>query len=163
MKRAPWRLALSALVAGALFGAGLIVSGMTDPTKVIGFLDVFGRWDASLAFVMAGAIGVHAVAYWSIRKRPAPILAEAFERPPPRPVDAQLVGGAALFGVGWGLGGYCPGPSIVALGTLAPGVLVFVVGLVGGSLLVGNRRSRAGAADDGSDAPPLGDDRVARA
>jgi uncharacterized protein len=153
MKRAPWQLALSALFAGALFGAGLVVSGMTQPAKVIGFLDIFGSWDPSLAFVMAGAIGVHALAYRSIRKRAAPVLAESFELPPVRRVDARLVGGAALFGVGWGLGGYCPGPSIVALGTLAPGVLVFVAGLVGGSLLVGKRRSRANTAGTGDLSP----------
>jgi uncharacterized protein len=165
VKHAPFQLALSALLAGALFGAGLVVSGMTEPAKVIGFLDVFGSWDPSLAFVMAGAVGVHALAYRSIRKRAAPLIAESFERPPARSVDARLVGGAALFGVGWGLGGYCPGPSIVALGTLAPGVVVFVVGLVAGSLLVGTRRRRADATDGSdADAPlPLGDDRVARA
>jgi uncharacterized membrane protein YedE/YeeE len=169
MKRVPWQLALSALFAGALFGAGLVVSGMTEPAKVIGFLDVFGSWDPSLALVMVGAIGVHALAYRAIRKRPAPVIAESFERPPARPVDARLIGGAALFGVGWGLGGYCPGPSIVALGSLAPGVIVFVVGLVVGSLLAGNRRSQADATDESvapdsglleSERLPLADDRA---
>jgi uncharacterized protein len=165
MKRVPWQLALSALFAGALFGAGLVVSGMTEPAKVIGFLDVFGSWDPSLAFVMMGAIGVHALAYRAIRKRPAPVIAESFERPSARPVDARLIGGAALFGVGWGLGGYCPGPSIVALGTFAPGVVVFVAGLVAGSLLVRNQSGQADTAEASSDgAPlPLDDDRVARA
>jgi uncharacterized protein len=165
MKRAPWQLALSALFAGALFGAGLVVSGMTDPAKVIGFLDMFGSWDPSLAFVMVGAIGVHALAYRVIRKRTVPLIAEAFERPPARPVDARLIGGAALFGVGWGLGGYCPGPSIVALGSFAPGVVVFVAGLVAGSLLAGKRRSYADAGDESvaADALPLRDDRALRA
>jgi uncharacterized membrane protein YedE/YeeE len=153
---------VSALLAGLLFGAGLLVSGMTRPAKVLAFLDVFGEWDPSLAFVMAGAIGVHAVAYRWSRSRVAPVLAQRFETPASRQVDARLLGGAALFGVGWGLGGYCPGPSIVALATLAPGVLVFVVGLVVGSLLVGERASRREGERGSGDAPsvPLDHDRV---
>lgn len=118
--------------AGALFGAGLLVSGMTRPGKVLGFLDVAGAWDASLAFVMLGAIGVHAAAYQWLRRRDPNA---ALDVPPDRLIDARLLGGAALFGVGWGLGGFCPGPALTSLGALAPGALVFVVAMTVGILL----------------------------
>lgn len=166
MRRAPWQLAVSALVSGLLFGAGLLVSGMTTPAKVIAFLDPFGAWDPSLAFVMGGAIGVHALAYRWIRRRPVPVIAERFETPAKRSIDGRLLGGAALFGIGWGLGGYCPGPSLVALATLAPGVFVFVLGLVAGSLLVGDpARSSEVVASGSSEAlpAPLDHDRIVRA
>lgn len=117
---------LLAYLAGLLFGLGLILAGMTDTSKVIGFLDFFGDWDPSLAFVMVGAIGIHAVLLRLILKRPAPLLDTHFHVPTRRDIDARLVGGAAIFGVGWGLAGFCPGPGIVSLGTGTIAALVFV-------------------------------------
>ena len=122
---------LTALAAGLLFGAGLVISGMTQPQKVLDFLNPLGQWDASLAFVMVGAIGVHASAYRLIRRRNTPLFAPAFRRPSRSAIDGQLLLGASLFGVGWGLSGYCPGPAIVSLPTSGAAV-VFV-----GMLLVG--------------------------
>jgi uncharacterized protein len=114
------------LVSGLLFGAGLAIGGMTNPRKVIGFLDVGGAWDPSLAFVMIGAITVHFVAYRWVRGNAAPLFADEFVIPRLRRIDAKLVAGSAIFGVGWGLGGYCPGPSIVVLGAGSRDTLVFV-------------------------------------
>lgn len=131
-----WLRELSALLAGLLFGAGLVVSGMTRPRKVIGFLDVFGAWDASLMFVMVGAIAVHMIAYRSIRGRSAPLFAPAFVVPTRRDLDAKLLIGAAVFGAGWGLGGYCPGPGIVSLIGGGVGACVFVVAMLGGMFAV---------------------------
>ncbi len=124
--------ALAALFAGALFGIGLAASGMTRPEKVIGFLDVTGDWDASLLFVMVSAIAVHFTAYRLIRGWSAPLYASTFAIPTRRNIDLALVLGAALFGVGWGLGGYCPGPGVVSLGSGTAGAVVFT-----GAMLVG--------------------------
>ena len=126
---------LGAIAAGLLFGAGLLLSGMARPAKVLGFLDVFGDWDPSLAWVMFGAIGVHALGYRLVRRRAVPLADERFWVPERRKLDARLLFGAALFGVGWGLAGYCPGPALVSLASAAPGVLVFVLALVLGSKL----------------------------
>jgi uncharacterized membrane protein YedE/YeeE len=134
--------ALTAGVAGVLFGVGLLVSGMTDPNKVLGFLDVLGAWDPSLVWVMVGAIGVHFMAYRLIRRRSAPLFDDSFRVPTRRDLDAKLLLGAAVFGVGWGLGGYCPGPSLVALASLGSGVMVFVVGLLIGTLVVAKLEAR---------------------
>lgn len=123
---------LSACVAGLLFGVGLIVSGMTKPLKVIGFLDPLGRFDASLIFVMLGAIAVHFVAYRVRAKRSAPLFGPKFLVPTRRDIDAKLLAGAAIFGAGWGLGGYCPGPGLVSLAGGGASALVFV-----GAMLVG--------------------------
>jgi uncharacterized membrane protein YedE/YeeE len=128
---------LAALGAGLLFGAGLVISGMTDPNKVIGFLDVLGHWDASLMLVMVGAIGVHAPVYRWLRGRTAPWLTDGFSIPPPRRIDSKLLFGALVFGVGWGLSGYCPGPSLVAVPSLRLGTLVFVSALMVGTVLTG--------------------------
>jgi uncharacterized membrane protein YedE/YeeE len=111
-----------ALVSGVTFGAGLALAGMTNPAKVLGFLDVAGAWDPSLAFVMAAALGVFAVAYRFTRD----------EVETPSGVDARLVVGATLFGVGWGLAGFCPGPAIAALSTGSSGVVIFVVAMIAG-------------------------------
>lgn len=105
-----------ALLAGLLFGAGLLISGMTRPEKVIGFLDVAGDWDGSLAFVMIGAIGVFAMAAYRARHTAAPVWAAAFQWPTRTHLDVPLVLGSAIFGVGWGIAGYCPGPALVAVG-----------------------------------------------
>jgi uncharacterized membrane protein YedE/YeeE len=135
---------IGALAAGLLFGIGLILSGMANPAKVLNFLDVAGTWDPSLAFVMAGAIGVAAPGFWLVRRRTAPLADVAFHVPPPdAPIDRTLIAGAAVFGIGWGLAGFCPGPAIVSLPLAAPGTLAFVVAMVGaiaaGTLLKRNR------------------------
>lgn len=121
-----------ALFAGALFGTGLVVSGMADPRKVIGFLDVAGNWDPTLAFVMGGALLVTGPAFRLILKRPRPLLADGFDLPTKNTVDRRLIGGAALFGVGWGLSGFCPGPAVAALSTGLTPVLAFVAAMLAG-------------------------------
>jgi len=128
------RLAPPALaaVAGALFGAGLLVSGMTQPARVIGFLDVSRGWDPTLAFVMVGAIAVYALAYRAVlRRRAEPWFSAAFEVPTRRDLDRPLLVGAAVFGVGWGLAGLCPGPAIVSVAYSAHAML-FVAAMVAG-------------------------------
>ncbi len=114
-----------ALASGVLFGMGLAVSGMIDPARVRAFLNVTGAWDPTLAFVMGGALVPMAIAWRIVRRRTRPIVAEAFHLPATRPIDARLIAGAALFGIGWGIAGLCPGPAIAAL-VIAPGpALVF--------------------------------------
>jgi len=115
-----------AAIAGVLFALGLVISGMTTPAKITAFLDVGGAWDPTLAFVMAAAIAVHAPLVRLARGRRAPLFDAAFHWPTLRTIDPALVAGAAIFGVGWGLSGYCPGPALVSLGTGATPVLVFV-------------------------------------
>ncbi|MBA3455514.1 MAG: YeeE/YedE family protein [Deltaproteobacteria bacterium] len=115
-----------ALLTGVLFGVGLLISGMATPAKVIGFLDVGGAWDPSLAFVMAAAIGVHAPLVWLARRRSAPLFDATFDWPAVRRIDLRLLSGAAIFGVGWGISGYCPGPALVSVGAATTPVLVFV-------------------------------------
>ncbi len=119
-------------LAGAVFALGLGVSGMTHPEKIIGFLDVAGAWDPSLAFVMLGAIAVYAPLSGRIARQRAPLFAEAFSIPQRRDLDPKLISGSAIFGIGWGLGGFCPGPAIVALLSWSPGVFVFVASMVAG-------------------------------
>lgn len=136
------RGAAAALIAGLLFGAGLVISGMTQPRKVIGFLDVFGHWDASLMFVMLGAVFVHALAYRLARKQSRPLLAPAFATPPANTVDARLVLGAAIFGIGWGLSGYCPGPALVSMPSGQLGLLTFIACMLLGSWLAGGGKPR---------------------
>jgi uncharacterized membrane protein YedE/YeeE len=122
----------SAFLAGALFGVGLGVGGLTEPARILGFLDVAGHWDPTLAFVMAGAVAVYGLAFRLIQRRRRPVLEPAFSVPPRRPVDGRLLAGAALFGLGWGAAGYCPGPALVSLATGAPPVAVFVVAMLAG-------------------------------
>jgi len=119
---------------GALFALGLAVSGMTKPSKIEGFLDLAGAWDASLLFVMVGAIAVHFIAYRIVIRQPSPLFDTAFHLPTRRDVDPRLVVGAALFGIGWGLGGFCPGPGLVALGSGSLNAVVFVAGMTLGIL-----------------------------
>lgn len=121
---------LAALGSGLLFGAGLVLSGMTRPEKVVGFLDLGGAWDPSLAFVMAGAIAVHALAYRWVRGRRAPLFGARFGVPTRRDIDFKLLLGAGLFGAGWGIGGYCPGPGIVSLVAGGAGPVVFVLAML---------------------------------
>ncbi len=122
-------------MSGLVFGLGLAVSGMTEPAKVVGFLDVTGAWDPSLAFVMVGALVVHWVLYRFIVRWPSPLLGGEFRIPSRKDIDRRLVTGAALFGVGWGLAGYCPGPGIVSLGSGAGASLLFVAAMLSGMLL----------------------------
>jgi len=121
-----------AALSGLVFGAGLIISGMTNPYRIFGFLDVTGDWDPTLAFVMGGAVLVAAPAFALARWRKKALLGDPIQLPPRRPVTASIVLGAAIFGIGWGLSGLCPGPSIVVLSTLHPKALVFFSGLIGG-------------------------------
>lgn len=123
-----------ALAVGVLFSLGLGISGMTDPAKVIGFLDIM-NWDASLLFVMVGAVGVGAIGYPLIRRRGTPICDTEFHVSNRREIDSRLVLGSAIFGVGWGLGGYCPGPAITSLVGLDPRALVFVACMIVGMLI----------------------------
>ena len=126
---------LAAFLVGLLFGLGLIVAGMTNPAKVIGFLDFFGAWDPSLAFVMGGALAVTAAGYRFALARPEPLLAAAFHLPAKTQIDIRLVSGAVLFGMGWGLAGLCPGPALTGIGTLNPDVLAFCASMVIGAFL----------------------------
>ena len=142
-----------ALVCGLVFGAGLAVSGMTNPAKVLGFLDVVGDWDATLAFVMGGALLVSAAGYALAARRERSWLGEPFAIPSRRDLDAQLIGGAALFGVGWGLVGLCPGPALAGLSRGSGEVFLFVAAMTAG--VVGHRlltRER-GPAGQGSMTP----------
>jgi uncharacterized membrane protein YedE/YeeE len=123
--------ALLYLIFGLLFGLGLAYSGMTDPQKVLGFLDLFGAWDPTLIFVMASGVGITMLAYHLIFKR-RPIFSEDFCLPGKTGIDSKLVIGAILFGIGWGLYGYCPGPAIAALSYLNGDTFLFVAAMIGG-------------------------------
>lgn len=126
---------LTALLSGLIFGFGLILSGMANPAKVLGFLDLAGHWDPSLAFVMAGAIAVGTVAFFLARKRTVSFLGGAMHLPTARDIDRRLVAGSLLFGIGWGLGGFCPGPGLVALGMGEMKALVFVAAMIAGMVI----------------------------
>ena len=126
---------LSALGAGFVFGIGLWVSGMANPKKVLGFLDVAGAWDASLMLVMGGAVAVTLVAFRLVLARPKPLFSDKFHLPEKKHIDRPLVAGAAIFGVGWGIAGYCPGPALTALTTLSTESMVFVAAMIAGGIL----------------------------
>ncbi|MBS2018872.1 MAG: hypothetical protein JST00_38750 [Deltaproteobacteria bacterium] len=126
---------LASALSGVLFGVGLAISGMTRPEKVIGFLDVFGKWDASLAFVMGGAVAVHFFAHRLVRGRSSPLFDTVFHLPTRTSIDKRLLAGATIFGVGWGLGGFCPGPGLVSAAGGAWLPIVFVVGMTIGILV----------------------------
>ena len=137
---------IAAFLAGLVFGIGLIISGMSDPSKVIGFLDVTGSWDPSLAFVMAGAILVGFLAFARARRRTKAVLGGAMQLPSRRDVDAPLLLGSAAFGVGWGLAGFCPGPAVVSFGSGQDKAAVFVIAMLAGMLLYalfGEKQHRA--------------------
>jgi hypothetical protein len=127
--------ALLSFAAGLVFGIGLILSGMTDPGKVIGFLDLAGDWDPSLAFVMAGAILVGFFAFRLAGRRAATFIGGAIQLPQRRDIDARLVGGSVLFGIGWGLAGFCPGPALVSFGSGQDKAAVFVTAMLVGMLV----------------------------
>ncbi|RDI59984.1 YeeE/YedE family protein [Microvirga subterranea] len=126
---------LSAFASGLIFGLGLVISQMINPAKVLAFLDIFGRWDPSLAFVMGGAVAVSALGYAYSRSRGAPVLAPRLDVPSRRDVDPRLLTGAAIFGLGWGLVGLCPGPALVDLVAGPWTIFVFVTAMVAGLLL----------------------------
>ncbi|HLK87681.1 MAG TPA: DUF6691 family protein [Candidatus Binataceae bacterium] len=128
---------LVSFFSGIVFALGLGISGMTRPIKVIGFLDFTGKWDASLAFVMLGAIAVYSIAYRLVRGRRAPLLGERFLIPERMDIDRNLIAGAAMFGAGWGLAGFCPGPAITSLASGAAPVALFVIAMVAGIYLHG--------------------------
>jgi hypothetical protein len=129
---------VAAFVCGLLFGAGLAVSDMVNPAKVLNFLDVAGTWDASLVLVMGAAVSVTALGYRAVFGRDRPLLAESFSLPTSRDVDARLLGGAVVFGLGWGLAGLCPGPALAGLTYAQPQTLIFLaamaVGLIAGRI-----------------------------
>ena len=123
---------LVALGCGTLFGAGLTLSGMTDPTRVLGFLDVLGNWDPTLAFVMGAALAISLPAFQWMRRHPRPLLDSRYFVPEPTRIDAHLLIGAALFGVGWGIAGLCPGPALASIASGNPGILLFVAAMAVG-------------------------------
>lgn len=127
--------AVAAFAAGLVFATGLVLSGMTDPGKVIGFLDVFGRWDPSLAFVMAGAILVGFFAFMLAHRRASTFLGGAMHLPQRRDIDSRLVGGSLVFGVGWGLAGFCPGPAVVSFASGVDQAAIFVGAMLAGMMI----------------------------
>lgn len=136
---------------GLVFGLGISVSGMANPAKVLNFFDVAGTWDPSLAFVMGGALAVTAVGYYFILRRPAPMMAPGFQLPSASRIDAKLVGGSAVFGIGWGLSGFCPGGALPALGTGRWEVFAFLAAMLAGmfaarALMARSERATSGLA-----------------
>ncbi len=130
------------LLAGVIFGAGLTLSDMVNPARVLNFLDVAGSWDPTLIFVMAGGLAVTTLGYKLILRRSSPVADDRFHLPTRRQIDLPLVGGAALFGVGWGLAGICPGPAFADLVTLEPKVLLFVAAMLVGMIVTRAWRDR---------------------
>ena len=147
------KTAIVSLISGLVFGAGLVLSGMTDPGKVIGFLDFTGRWDPSLAFVMAGALGVHIIAARVAFARKAPVLDGVFHVPNRKLVDGRLIVGSVLFGVGWALSGMCPGPALTSLATAGQGPFLFVAMMALGAF-VGRKVEEQSVKDATSEATP---------
>ena len=132
---------LTALVCGLIFGVGLAMSGMTDTAKVIGFLDIYGQWVPDLGFVMGGAVLVTVVAFRLVLRRDNPLLADSFALPANTAIDGRLLGGAALFGIGWGLYGYCPGPAISALVYLNTDTVIFIAAMLVGMVIANKATS----------------------
>lgn len=129
------KLSIAALASGGLFGIGLAMSGMTDPRRVLGFLDIFGRFDPTLMFVLGGAVTTTMLLFRFVLRRGSPVLAASFHLSNLKHVDRRLLGGAATFGIGWGIAGYCPGPALAGLGIRSPEALWFVPALIAGLLL----------------------------
>ncbi|GMM68528.1 YeeE/YedE thiosulfate transporter family protein [Alteromonas sp. MTD1] len=125
---------IASLLSGLLFGFGLIVSGMSNPARVLNFLDFSTNWDATLAFVMGGAIAIAAPGIYWVRKRNKPLFADNFDIPTSKVIDSKLITGSAMFGIGWGISGFCPGPAVVAIASLQSDVLLFVGAMVVGML-----------------------------
>ena len=129
------KLSLAALASGALFGTGLAMSGMTDPRRVLGFLDLLGDFDPTLMFVLGGAVATTMLLFRFVLRRGSPVLADTFHLSTLKGVDRRLLGGAAIFGIGWGIAGYCPGPALAGLGVGSIEALWFVPALLAGLLL----------------------------
>jgi hypothetical protein len=147
------KIKVGAFLGGTLFGIGLAIAGMTQPAKIIGFFDFFGSWDPSLAFVMLGAIMVYTPVYrWAIRTWQRPIWAPAFSLPTRKDIDGRLILGSAIFGIGWGLGGYCPGPAFTSVGAGSEQALLFgaamLVGVGAYQLFMRARENRTGTPVD---------------
>lgn len=141
--------AIAALLTGALFGAGLVISGMTDPHKVLAFLTLDASWDPALIFVMGAAVMVGLVGFQIARRLPRPLLDAAFHGPTNSVIDARLLSGAGIFGLGWGIAGYCPGPALVGFFTLDARALLFVAAYVLGVVLYERWQAAPLAAVDG--------------
>jgi uncharacterized protein len=148
-------LVVASFACGLIFGAGLLISGMTDPEKVLGFLDIFGAWDATLGFVMAGAVAISSAGFALARRRGAPLFAPGYLWPTRRDIDAPLVLGAILFGVGWGLVGICPGPALVNLAGLSLLIVVFVGAMVIGMLAYEFLPARGGTSAGTIESPAI--------
>lgn len=133
---------VSALIIGLIFGSGIAISGMINPAKVLNFFDFVGNWDPSLAFVMGGALIVTAIGYRFILKRPAPLLDKSFQLPLKQKIDRPLLAGSAIFGIGWGIGGFCPGGAIPALGLMETDIFILVASLCGGILIARFMRNK---------------------
>lgn len=140
------RATFAGLIAGLLFGVGLSLSGMTDPAIVLAFLDVAGAWNPQLAFVMAGGLIVTFVGYRLVARRPAPLWESRFATPSATRIDTPLLAGAVVFGIGWGLAGYCPGPAVASLAGLRGGVFAFVAAMLVGMIAVRIARRPSGRA-----------------
>lgn len=130
------RIPVTSLISGTLFGAGLAIGGMTDPARVRGFLDIFGDWDPTLAFVMGGAVVVMAIAWRLVPRMAGPLVGEDFHLPTKSDLTPSLIGGAALFGIGWGIAGLCPGPGIAALVIEPASAAIFIVAMLAGMAVV---------------------------
>lgn len=126
---------LTAFVAGLIFGTGLLVAGMANPAKVLAFLDIAGSWDPSLAFVMIGAIGIGTPAFFIAKRKSVSLLGEKMQLPTSQVIDARLIGGSVLFGIGWGIAGICPGPALVLLGAGVTKGIIFVLAMITGMLI----------------------------
>ncbi|MCW5748462.1 MAG: YeeE/YedE family protein [Alphaproteobacteria bacterium] len=151
--------ALTSLLCGLVFGAGLLVSGMTQPPKVLGFLDVLGRWDPTLAFVMGGALVVSGAGFALARRYGGPLPASRQRRPGPAQIDRRLVIGSVLFGAGWGLVGLCPGPALEVVASLSPKAIAFVLAMIAGMAAYDWRPARAAPATaSGNEALASSDD-----
>ncbi|MBA2778445.1 DUF6691 family protein [Billgrantia kenyensis] len=122
-------------IAGLLFGLGLALAGMTDPARVLGFLDIFGAWDPTLMFVLGGAVVTTFIGYRLVFRRERPMLGETFQLPTRQDLDVRLIGGSALFGIGWGLSGYCPGPAVASIAGLTAPLFAMLIAMVAGWFL----------------------------
>ncbi|MDX1491448.1 MAG: DUF6691 family protein [Pseudohongiellaceae bacterium] len=128
---------IAALISGIIFGLGLAVSEMINPTRVINFLDITGTWDYTLALVMGGALAVTVIGFPLVMRRSHPLFTEKFHLPTRSDIDSSLLGGAALFGIGWGLAGLCPGPALAGLASLSPSIFMFVAAMIVGQIIGG--------------------------
>lgn len=137
---------IASYISGLIFGIGIAISGMANPAKVLNFFDVAGTWDPSLIFVMGGALITTAIGYVLVLRRPAPVFDARFHLPTRRDLDARLIGGSALFGVGWGIAGFCPGGALPAIGTGRAEVLIFVAALLAGIVIARFLQNRPNAA-----------------